>query len=83
MFKLETKSRTNSLSRHILESKYYNPDFGEKTPEDLFLRVATVAAIPDVIDQFMPASKKILPDTFSSMFNIYMISIRDDSYAKI
>ena len=41
-------SKVNDLGQQILKSKYLAAD--EKTPEDLFLRVAKVGSIPDVID---------------------------------
>jgi len=41
------KSRCNALSIEILSKKYYGPN--DKSPEDVFKRVATVCAIPDVI----------------------------------
>jgi len=41
----------NQLATHILQSKYYAPD--ESKPEDVFLRVARVCSIPDVIDKLI------------------------------
>lgn len=40
--------KLNALAEQILAAKYYQP--GETCPEDVFKRVAMVAAIPDVID---------------------------------
>lgn len=41
----------NELSKQILESKYYTKD--ESTSTELFMRVANVVAIPDVIDKLL------------------------------
>jgi len=42
------KSKINTLGRSILEKKYMSAD--DKSPEDLFWRVAKVCSIPDVVD---------------------------------
>jgi len=47
-------------AQDILEKKYYQP--GEKKPEDIFLRVAKVMAIPDVVYSIIHDISKFDPD---------------------
>jgi ribonucleoside-diphosphate reductase alpha chain len=51
----------NALAQQILEAKYYSE--GETTPEQLFMRVAKVVSIPDVIDRLLEHSYRLYPDT--------------------
>ena len=48
-------TKVNSIGQNILKSRYY--DFAETSPEDLFLRVAKVVAIPDVLWEMFSLGK--------------------------
>ena len=50
-----TTTKVSELGQKILAAKYYQD--GEKSPEDVFRRVAKVAAIPDVIDSLILSCK--------------------------
>ena len=70
-------SKVNPLGQQILKSKYLAAD--EKTPEDLFFRVARVGSIPDVIDyiyaQDVPKDERYFAptqeDTLRAIFDPY------------
>jgi ribonucleoside-diphosphate reductase alpha chain len=61
-------TEVNELSQQILESKYYAE--GESSADDVFLRVANVAAIPDVIDRLLEAKYLFHKDSHE-MFDPY------------
>ena len=61
-------SEVNELAKHVLEAKYYAE--GESTPDQLFHRVAKVAAIPDVLDRFVNEDG-VIPHNLGMYFKPY------------
>jgi len=51
-------SKCNDFATEILSKKYYGPN--DKSPDDVFLRVARIAAIPDIIWEYVKHSN--IPD---------------------
>lgn len=60
-------TKFNDLARQIMESKYYAA--GEKSPEDVFDRVAKVCSIPDVLDHVI--TNDFYPKGFREVFAPY------------
>jgi ribonucleoside-diphosphate reductase alpha chain len=60
-------SKINDLGKQILEAKYYAS--GETTPDDVFMRVAKNAAIPDVVDVFIKGGS--YPTDLGTYFSPY------------
>ena len=64
-------SKCNSLSIEILSKKYYGP--ADKSPEDVFMRVARVVAIPDVLFYLKSAQKPF----FYNFIEIFSEDVRE------